>query len=80
MDFVVNFENVGAKQTPSKLIDYAIIKRPVLSIKTGTLDAVTVDQFLDGNYQNQLVIKDPDQYRIENVVARFLQLSEEKHP
>jgi hypothetical protein len=80
MDFVVNFENVGTKQTPSKLIDYAIIKRPVLSIKTGTLDAVTVDQFLDGNYQNQLVIKDPDQYRIENVVARFLQLSEEKHP
>ena len=80
MNFVAIFENVGTKQTPSKLIDYAIIKRPVLSIKTGTLDAVTVDQFLDGNYQNQLVIKDPDQYRIENVVARFLQLSEEKHP
>lgn len=76
MDFVVNFENVGAKQTPSKLIDYAIIDKPIISIKTGALQADTVDKFLVGNYEDRYVITDPDRYRIENVCGQFLALLE----
>lgn len=74
MDFMVNFENVGNRQTPSKLIDYLILKKPILSIKTGSLNTGIVEEFLSGNYARQLIIEDPEQYRIENVCSRFIQL------
>lgn len=75
MDFVVNFENIGSKQTPSKLIDYAIVQKPILSITTGGLDKGTVDQFLQGNYVGQLLLEDVQQYRIESVTQKFLTLA-----
>ena len=74
MDFLVNFENAGSRQTPSKLIDYLILKKPILSIKTGALDKELVLEFLSGNYAHQLVISDPEQYQIENVGNKFIQL------
>lgn len=78
MDFVVNFENIGNIQTPSKLIDYAILKKPILSIKSGDLKTNTVLEFLKGDYTNGLVVDDCDQYRIEAVTRKFLHLIEEK--
>ena len=74
MDFVVNFENVGSKQTPSKLIDYAIIKKPILPVKTGDLNTNVMEEFLKGDYSNQFTVNDPEQYRIENVAKKFLAL------
>lgn len=74
MDFLVNFENAGTAQTPSKLIDYAILKKPILSVKYGDLKESIVLEFLEGNYQNALVIDQPDQYRIENVANKFIAL------
>jgi hypothetical protein len=74
MDFLVNFENAGTRQIPSKLIDYLILDKPVLSIKTGNLDVITAKEFLSGNYRGKLVFEDPGQYRIENVVQKFLAL------
>jgi glycosyltransferase involved in cell wall biosynthesis len=74
MDFLVNFENVGSIQTPSKLIDYWLCGRPVLSLRSYDLDASLVDQFLEGDYRNALVIDRPEQYGIENVVDRFMAL------
>lgn len=76
MDFVINFENAGTKQTPSKLIDYAIIQKPILSITTGQLDVKSVKEFLKGNYANQYIVNNPEQYRIENVSNEFLRLLE----
>lgn len=76
MDFVVNFENAGNKQTPSKLIDYALIQKPILSIKTGGLDTTIVEEFLSKKYDNAFVIEEVEQYRVENVVQQFLSLSE----
>ena len=75
MDFVVNFENRGPKQSPSKLIDYAIIKKPILSVKTFGFSHAVFLEFLRGNYQGQLRIADPDQYRIEQVCSKFINLS-----
>jgi hypothetical protein len=74
MDFLVNFENAGTAQTPSKLIDYAILKKPILSIKFGDLKEKNVMEFLQGNYQSSLVIDEPDQYRIEHVSHKFIAL------
>ncbi len=76
MDFVVNFENVGSKQTPSKLIDYAIINKPILSIKTGDFNELVANQFLGKNYEAALRIDNPDRYRIENVTSAFVKLSQ----
>lgn len=75
LDFLVNFENAGSRQTPSKLIDYAILNKPVLSIATGRLNVAVAAEFLKGDYRNQYVIPDPDQYRIENICKRFMDLS-----
>jgi hypothetical protein len=78
MDFVVNFENVGSKQTPSKLIDYAIIDKPILSLKTGQLDPKLVEKFLIKNYDGSIRVESPERYRIENVVNLFIELIPEK--
>ena len=74
MNFVVNFENVGKTQTPSKLIDYAILEKPILSVKYGNFNASTVLEFLNGNYENAFQIENPSQYRIETVAKQFLAL------
>jgi glycosyltransferase involved in cell wall biosynthesis len=74
MDFVVNFENLGTAQTPSKLIDYVIINKPVLSIKYGNFKPEVVHAFLNRNYKNAIQISDPEQYQIKNVVQKFLNL------
>lgn len=76
MDFLVNFENIGTKQTPSKIIDYLILNKPILSIKTGGLRTDLVREFLACNYEGKLVVEDTDQYKIENVCKKFIQLTE----
>lgn len=75
MNFVVNFENAGNKQTPSKLIDYALIQKPILSIKTGAFDSAIVDEFLNENYVHTYRVENIERYKIENVVEAFLNLS-----
>lgn len=74
VDFVVNFENVGLLQTPSKLIDYIIIDKPILSVKSFELDKKTIDAFLNFDFTNSLHIEDKCQYQIENVAHKFLSL------
>ncbi len=74
MDFLVNFTNVGKAQTPSKLIDYTILNKPILNIETGNLKTDTVQEFLKANYKGMFTIDNRDQYRIENVVKQFLKL------
>lgn len=71
-DFLINFENNSEVQVPSKLIDYALVKRPILSINSSCkLDTSLVDRFLSGEYEDGLVIDDVEQYNIVNVVNRF---------
>ena len=74
LDFLINFENIGSRQSPSKLIDYLLCGRPVLSLRSFQLDTSLVDQFLEGDYRNAFEIDQPEQYRIENVVDRFMTL------
>lgn len=75
MDFLVNIENVNSPaQVPSKLIDYAIANRPILSVNPVKPDTTIVDEFLSKNYSKQFVVKDVEQYQISNVANRFVQL------
>ena len=73
-DFLLNIENGTAVQTPSKLIDYALTKRPVLSLNSQNLDTGKFDRFLNGDYTQQLELPDIRNYDITNVVKSFITL------
>jgi len=47
MDFLINFENGTSVQSPSKLIDYAIVKKPILSISPKKLPIDHIQEFLN---------------------------------
>lgn len=73
MNFLVNFDNNTALNSPSKLIDYAIIGRPVLNIEK-TFNKQHVQEFLNGNYRNKMELPDPYVFHIKNISTRFLSL------
>ncbi|MDZ7693145.1 MAG: hypothetical protein U5K69_18830 [Balneolaceae bacterium] len=80
MDFLVNFENSTSIQMPSKLIDYYLTGRPVLSVPSQNIDKETVNNFLNGNYSNKVEFNNMDRFRIDNVCNRFLGLARgDKH-
>ena len=74
LDFVVNFENAGQKQVPSKLIDYSIINKPILSVNSFHYDSTVTDEFLNENYSNAYQLENLEDYEIENVACAFLEL------
>lgn len=71
MDFLVNFDNNTALNSPSKLIDYAIIGRPVLNIEK-TFNDEHLREFLNGDYRNKMQLPDPCDYHVKNISNRFL--------
>ena len=73
MDFLINFDNNTVLNSPSKLIDYAIVNRPVLNISQN-FDSKHVLQFIEGDYANKLELPDPEQYHISNVSKKFIEL------
>lgn len=74
-DFLVNIENVDSPaQIPSKLIDYAIAGRPILSVNPVNLDTRVIDEFIMMNYDHKYVVKNIDQYLISNVTKKFINL------
>ena len=55
-DFLVNIDNDSTNQLPSKLIDYAITKRPIFSASSQSFSSKIFDDFLAGNYENKLQV------------------------
>ena len=77
MDFVINFDNDNATQRPSKLVDYAMSHRPILSFNRETFRPEVFQAFLKGDYREQYNV-DLEQYDIRRVVDQFEALFEEK--
>lgn len=77
MDFLINLDNGTHLNTPSKLIDYALAKRPVLNINPLNPQRELLIKFLDGDYSESLVITDLQSYNIANVAQQFLNLTED---
>lgn len=73
MDFLVNFDNNTALNSPSKLIDYAITGRPVLNIEKDFISEHLLE-FLRRDYQNKMQLPDPEDYHIKNISNDFLSL------
>jgi hypothetical protein len=77
MDFLINFDNNTTLNLPSKLIDYAIVGRPVLNI-TSEFDNKEILAFLNGDYDHRMILADPKQYHIETITGHFLDLLAQK--
>ncbi|QUL53903.1 hypothetical protein KDC22_26730 [Paenibacillus tritici] len=75
MDFLINLENSTSNQVPSKLIDYALTKRPILSIKQGEISIDNLISFFKGDYSTALKIP-LENYDIKNVCQQFIELVE----
>ena len=74
MDFLLNLDNGITVQTPSKLIDYALTGRPILSLNSCAIDEQRLSAFMNGDYSEQYVVKNIEQYNITNVAHQFLDL------
>lgn len=74
-DFLINFDNNTTFNSPSKLIDYAIVNRPVLNIKRN-FNENDLLAFLNGDYKKQMSLPDIERYHIKNVADLFLDLFE----
>ena len=77
MDFLINIENSSATQRPSKVIDYALTGRPILSFNKDNFEEQKLKDYLTGNYHDSMEV-DISQYDIKNVAKQFLALYEEK--
>lgn len=72
--FLVNIENGGGSaQLPSKLIEYAILDKPILSV-TSEVSKDIVENFVQGNFTYKLLVPNVSQYRIEKIVNSFIGL------
>ena len=76
-DFVVNFDNATSNATPSKLIDYAMSGRPILSFNERTFDPEGFRAALSGDYSAQVKGIDLSQYDIRRIADRFEELIDE---
>lgn len=79
MDFLLNISFDVKVQSPSKLIDYYIVDRPVLSLASHEVDVEKIQEFLKGNYSKRFQFIDYDKFKIENVCRRFLSLTNNKN-
>lgn len=73
MDFLVNFDNNTLLNSPSKLIDYAIVNRPVLNVSRD-FNEQNVLSFLQGDYSHSMPLPNPEQFHISNVSKQFIDL------
>lgn len=74
MDFLININNNSTVQSPSKLIDYSLSKRPILNISTHLtqFERNAFDAFINGNYSAQYVVPNIEQYDSKNVCKQFV--------
>lgn len=75
MEFVINIRNRSSVQQPSKLIDYALTKRPILEITSDFNEQNIFDEFLVGDYTHQTIVENIERFDIRNVVKEMTNLS-----
>lgn len=79
VDFLVHFPYLKGSQKSLKLVDYAYLRKPVLSYKDDNESDRTLNQFMKHNFESAVPLEDYTQYKIENVAARFLELGKSRH-
>lgn len=74
MDFLINIKNESSVQSASKLIDYFLVKRPILEVSSDFKEGPKLNEFLNTDYTNQYKIPDVEIYNIKNVAKEFINL------
>ena len=79
-DFLINIKNIGVVQAPSKMIDYTLAKRPILSITSdfNDMEKEKFTKFCNYDFSMQDQPVDISAYDIRNVASKFLELYTEK--
>ena len=77
MDFLINLTNQTTVQSPSKLIDYGLSKRPILDISTPFKEADIFGSFISGDFSRQHPAIDVGQYNITRIAEQFIALTKE---
>lgn len=72
MDFLINISHKDA--SPSKMIDYMLADRPILEIDSTFNQKEQFIQFYNGDYTNKKILSNFDDYKIENVAKKFIEL------
>lgn len=75
-DFLINIDNLSSVQIPSKLIDYGLTKRPILSFRQNEIPVDRFEEFFAGVYDNRRWI-DLEEYDITCVSKKFIDLIDE---
>lgn len=73
MHFLININNISNTQIPSKIIDYRIADRPIISFNASDFSEDLFCGFMNGNYKGQMEV-DITKYDIRNVAQQFLDL------
>ncbi len=76
-DFLINLTNPNLEQSPSKLIDYYLSKRPILDISTPFREKESFEMALTFKLRNWHEPMDVSQYDIKNVAIKFLEIAKE---
>lgn len=74
VDFLINISNAGTVQTPSKLIDYTLTQRPILTISSQFHENEQFFEFIQANYSRQTEPCKIENYEIKNIVDKFVKL------
>ena len=77
-DFLINITDFISNQSLCKVIDYALAGRPIFTFNKNSFNKTIFNQFLQGDYTKQLRV-DLNNYKIENVCNKFLNLYHEKN-
>lgn len=75
MHFLINIENLSNTQMPSKLIDYGMTGRPILSCNETNFKPEMLNAFMNGNYEGAYEI-DIKKYDIRHIADQFLALKD----
>ena len=78
MDFLINLTNQSTVQSPSKLIDYGLSKRPILDVSTPFVEKDVLKSFMIGDYSKRHPDINVYQYNIEVIAKQFLDLVNSK--
>jgi len=74
MDFLINVNNISKNQNPSKLIDYALSKRPVFTMNQNYFDKDVFNRYLQGDYSDNINLN-IECYNIKNIANNFIALT-----
>jgi hypothetical protein len=74
MDFLIDIKNSTKNQMPSKLIDYAIAGRPILSLPAKDFQKEIIREFFNGDYSSGCENVNINEFDIRKIANAFLSL------